>query len=149
MSLQDPSSTTKVVQVLRAKDYVDTDPTGAELVAIDTKGWRFCRIDIVSGTITGGTLWTATVQQSSDNGSSDAYANIESSPTAKTQVTFADAADNTVKSVVIDCAAVERYLKLTVTNTGTWSASNLSATATLFNPVDTDYLGTEVSGFYP
>lgn len=149
MTLQDPKSTTKTVVCLIPKNYVDTDPTGSELLAIDTKGFRFCRINVVSGTITGGTLWTATVQQSSDDGSSDAYANIESSPTAKTQVTFADAADSTVKSVVIDCNACERYLKLTVTNTGTWSASNLAATATLFNPVDTAYLGTEVGGIYP
>lgn len=149
MSLQDPSSTTKVVLATIPKNYADTDPTGAEVIAVDTEGFRFARFDIVSGTITGGTAWTATCQQSSDNAAADAYANIESSPTAKTQVSFADANDSVVKSFVIDCTATERYLKLLWANTGTWSASNLSATCTLFNPQDTEYLGTEVGGFYP
>ncbi len=149
MSLQDPSSVTKTVIATIPKNYVDTAPTGAEVIAVDTKGFRFARFDIISGTITGGTAWIAKCQSSSDNAVADAYADIESSPTAKTQVSFADANDSAIKSFVIDCAAVERYLKLSWSKTGTWSASNLAATCTLFNPVDTDYLGTEVGGFYP
>lgn len=149
MSLQDPSSVTKTVLVTIPKNYADIPPTGAEVIAVDTKGFRFARFDIVTGTITGGTTWTATCQQSSDNAVGDAYANIESSPTAKTQVSLADANDSAIKSFVIDCTAAERYLKLLWAKTGTWSASNMSATCTLFNPVDTDYIGTEVGGFYP
>lgn len=149
MTLQDPKNTTKTLVVTIPKNYVDTDPTGAEVIAVDTKGYRFARFDIITGTITGGTAWTATLQQSSDNGSSDAYANIESSPTAKTQVSLADANDSVVKSFVVDLTAVERYLKLSWANTGTWSASNLAATCTLFGPCDTAFLGSEVGGFYP
>lgn len=149
MSLQDPSSTTKVKCLTWPKDYVSTAPTGTDNVSVDTEGFRFARIDIAGGALTGGTSWDAVVQQSSDNAVADAFADIESSPTAKTKISMLAADDGTVRSVVIDLTAVERYLKLSWTEVGTFSVSLLSATVTLFNPVDTEFLGTEVGGFYP
>lgn len=151
MSLQDPKSQTKTKILTRPLDYVDTAPTSTDNVGADTRGFRFARIDVIAGTLTGGTSWTATLQHSSDDGVGDAYADVESSPTSKTVVTLTAAEDGSVESLVVDLHAtnLERYLKLAWANTGTFTVSGLAATITLFNPVDTAYLGTEVTGLYP
>jgi hypothetical protein len=149
MSLQDPSSTTKVKCMTWPTDYVSAAPTSTDNVSVDTEGFRFARIDVAAGTLTNGTSWEAVVQHSSDDAVADAFANIEATPTAKTKITMAVADDGLVRSVVIDLTSCERYLKLSWTENGTFTVSELSATVTLFNPVDTEYLGTEVGGFYP
>lgn len=149
MTLQDPKNTTKSTELTLLKDYVDTAPTGSDNISCDTKGWRFAKIIFCAGTLTGGTSWTGTVQQSSDNGSVDSFANIESSPTAKTQAVFLAANDQTDKIVVIDLASVERYLKISWAKSGTFTVSQLAVRIELYGPCDTALLGSEVDGFYP
>jgi|GEM_PF-5982585 len=148
MSLQDPSNT-KQADMTLLKDYVDTAPTGSDNVSCDTEGFRFAKVTVKSGTLTGGTSWAWKVQQSSDNASADAFADIESSLTAKTSGTFLAANDQATRIIVIDLTAVERYLKIAWTKTGTFTVSQLCVSVELFNPVDTEFLGTEIAGFYP
>lgn len=148
MSLQDPYNT-KQADLTLLKDYVDTAPTGSDNVSCDTKGFRFAKVTVKSGTLTGGTSWAWKVQQSSDNASSDAFADIEAVLTAKTSGTFLAANDQATHIIIIDLTAVERYLKLAWTKTGTFTVSQLSASIELFNPVDSDFLGSEILGFYP
>lgn len=149
--LQHPKNTTKVVPITLPKDYVDTAPTSTDNIGVDTRGWRFARFDIISGALTGGTSWTATLQQSSDNGSTDTYANVESTP-ATTVATFTASDDGEVHSLIVDlhAAGLERYLKLAWAKSGTFTASALAATCTLSGPNDTALAtATEVDGIYP
>ena len=149
MTLQDPKNTTKSLELTKLKDYVNTAPTGSDNIGIDTKGWRFAKVIALAGTMTGGTSWDLTIQHSNDNGSGDAYANIEASPTAKTKATFLVADVQTDKIMVIDLTATKRWLKLAWGKTGTFTLSQLGVRIELYNALDTAFLGSEVDGFYP
>lgn len=145
---QDPKGACKVVHMVSPGDYVDTAPTGADVTSVDTKGWEWARIDFCAGVLTGGTNWTATLQQSSDNGSVDSFADVEASPTSKTKITHTASTDRTVLSIVVKCSAVERYLKLAMAKTGTWTVSELSVTCTLFGPRSDSEVGSESGAAY-
>ena len=94
---------------ISADDYgaVTTDGTG-----IDTRGYHQALVVLNVGTVT--TSLDVKVQQSSDDGSSDAYADI--SGAAFTQVTTAN--DVTVYVARVNLDATERYIRVVGTGVG-------------------------------
>jgi hypothetical protein len=149
MGLQTIIGTGNVATLTVPTDYVDTAPTGNDNVSVDCKGFRFALVIVTAGELTGGTAWTATVQQSSDNADQDAFADIESSPTADTKITLAAADDTDTKAVLIDLNNTERYLKLAWANTGTFTVSELSACVVLMGAQDSAFIGTSnIGGHY-
>lgn len=75
---------------------------------IDCQGFNHCRFIVLWGAIVSGGAQSAKVQQSSDDGSSDAYADLTG-----TSVTVADDDDNQLTIIDINNPA-ERYLKCIV-----------------------------------
>lgn len=149
MGLQTAIATGNCKTLTWATDYVDTAPTGTDNVSVDCKGFRQALVLVTAGTLTGGTDWTATVQQSSDNASSDAFADIEGTPTAKTKITLVATDDGKTLGVLIDLNNTERYLKLAWANTGTWTVSELSACVVLLGAHDSKFIGTSnIGGHY-
>lgn len=99
------ANTEKVVRVMNAVAAGQTTQTSS---VIDTQGYDGVKLYTAFGTITAGAATSVKVQQSSDNGSADAYTDL-----AGTSVTVADDDDNQV--VVHDIYRPrERYLKVVV-----------------------------------
>lgn len=95
----------RVIRVMNAVAAGTTDQTSS---AIDTANFEGVKIYTAFGTITSGAVTSVKIQQSSDDGSADAYADL-----AGTSVTVADDDDNQV--VVHDIFRPrERYLKVVV-----------------------------------
>lgn len=109
MSLSDVAAMKAAVGI-SADDYgaVTTNGTG-----IDTRGYHQALVVLNVGTVT--TSLDVKVQQSSDDGSSDAYADI--SGAAFTQVTTAN--DVTVYVARVNLDATERYIRVVGTGVGT------------------------------
>ena len=108
MSLSDVAAMKAAVGI-SADDYgaVTTDGTG-----IDTRGYHQALVVLNVGTVT--TSLDVKVQQSSDDGSSDAYADI--SGAAFTQVTTAN--DVAVYVARVNLDATERYIRVVGTGVG-------------------------------
>lgn len=99
------ANTEKVIRVMNGVAAGTTDQTSS---AIDTAGFEGVKIYTLFGAITGSAVTSVKIQQSSDDGSADAYADVEG-----TSVTVADDDDNQV--VVHDIYRPrERYLKVVV-----------------------------------
>lgn len=95
----------KVIRVMNAVAAGTSDQTSS---VIDTLGFDGVKIYSAFGTITSGAVTSVKVQQSSDDGSADTYADLEG-----TSVTVADDDDNQV--VVHDIYRPrERYLKVVI-----------------------------------
>jgi hypothetical protein len=147
MSLCDPISNFKVVTMVPAGDYVDTAPTTGDLIAVDTEGWEWATICVQAGTLTGGTNWTFTVQESSDDGAVDTYADVQSTPGASTLITLGAGDDGEVHAVAIKTSGTERYLKLAIANTGTWTVSDMAVICVLSGPKDSAHVAsTNIDG---
>lgn len=99
------ANTEKVIRVMNAVAAGQTAQTSS---AIDTKGFDGVKIYSAFGAITAGAATSVKVQQSSDDASADAYADL-----LGTSVTVADDDDNQV--VVHDIYRPrERYLKVVI-----------------------------------
>lgn len=99
------ANTEKVIRVMNAVAAGQTAQTSS---AIDTAGYEGVKIYSMFGTITSGAATSVKVQQSSDDASADAYADL-----AGSSVTVADDDDNQV--VVHDIYRPrERYLKVVI-----------------------------------
>lgn len=123
-----PMQDFKVVRVLSPDAiYDDTTPTAT---VIDTKGFDYCNIIVNLGAsdIAMGAL---KVQESDDNGSSDAYADVTdlvvgtaANIDGTTSALPSGTDDHKFVVFDIDCRKVERYLKLVATagngSTGTY-----------------------------
>ncbi len=95
----------KVIRVMNGVVAGTSDQTSS---AIDTAGYDGVKIYTLFGEITGGAVTSVKVQQSSDDGSVDTYADLEG-----TSITVADDDDNQL--VVHDIYRPrERYLKVVV-----------------------------------
>lgn len=105
MTQQNQSSDASWIRVMNAVAAGQTNQTSS---AIDTAGYDGVEIVSAFGAITGGAVTSVKVQQSSDDASADAYADLASS-----SVTVADTDDN--KIVVHDIYRPrERYLKVVI-----------------------------------
>ena len=95
----------KAIRVMNGVVAGTSDQTSS---AIDTKGFDGVKIYTAFGAITSGAVTSVKVQQSSDDGSADAYADL-----AGTSITVADDDDNqmTVHDIY---RPRERYLKVVV-----------------------------------
>lgn len=99
------ASNEKVIRVSNAVSAGTTDVTSS---VIDTLGFDGVKIYTSFGAITSGAVTSVKVQQSSDDGSADSYADLEG-----TSITVADDDDNQV--VVHDIYRPrERYMKCIV-----------------------------------
>lgn len=99
------SSREKVIRVMNGVTAGTTDQTSS---AIDTLGYDGVKIYTAFGAITSGAVTSVKVQQSSDDASADAYADLEG-----TSITIADDDDNQV-AVHDIYRPRERYLKVVV-----------------------------------
>lgn len=95
----------KAIRVLNAVAAGTSDQTSS---AIDTQGFEGVKIYTSFGTITSGAVTSVKVQQSSDDGGSDAYADLLGSA-----ITVADDDDNQV-TVHDIYRPRDRYLKVVV-----------------------------------
>ena len=93
------------IRISNAAAAATTDITSS---AVDMQGFEGCIFIVTMGAITSGAVTSVKLQQSSDDGGSDAYADLE-----ETSVTVADDDDNQV--VIVDIKFPrERYLKCIV-----------------------------------
>lgn len=95
--------------------------------AVDMQGFEACMFIVEFGAIVSGAVTSVKAQQSSDNGSSDTYADLTG-----TSVTVADTDDNKVAYLDV-VRPKERYLKCIV-DRGTQNATVDSMLAILYNP---------------
>lgn len=103
----------KVIRVLNAAAAATTD---IEATGVDMAGFNAVKFYTLFGAITSSAVTSVKIQQSSDDGSSDAYSDLESSA-----VTVADDDDNQV--VVHDVIRpTKRYVRVVV-NRGTANAA--------------------------
>lgn len=95
-------------KVIRVKNAVAAGQTNQTSSVIDTQGYEGVKVYTAFGAITAGAATSVKIQQSSDDGAVDTYADL-----AGTSVTVADDDDNQV--VVHDIYRPrERYLKAVV-----------------------------------
>lgn len=137
MTSMTPKSAFKIVPALSPADYAATAPTATQCLNIDTKGFRWATFVLHIGALTG-TSFAAKVQESSDNFSADAAADITGA--VFTTATGAGS-DDSLMSLTIDLSKTERYLQLAFTFSSL-TVSLLSAVCILSNALDTKYLGT-------
>lgn len=115
-------------KTIRVMNGVVAGTTAQTSSAIDTQGYDGVKIYSLFGAITAGAATSVKVQQSSDNGSADAYADL-----AGTSVTVADDDDNQV--VVHDIYRPrERYLKVVISR-ATQNAVIDGVVAVLYNAI--------------
>lgn len=93
---------TKFLRLSNASSAATTSITGS---AVDMQGYSGLTLMVACGAITTGAITTLKAQQSSDDGASDAYSDIEGS-----SVTIADDADN--KMILLEIQNPQkRYVK--------------------------------------
>lgn len=131
-----PRSAVKIVNALSPDDYGGTAPNATQCLNIDTRGFRWATFAVTVGNVAG-TSVACKVQESSDNFSSDAAADI----TGAAFSNWGNTDDNTTKSITIDLQKCERYLQLAFTY-DTISASDVAAVCILSGSADTLYVGT-------
>lgn len=99
------SNQIKTTRIMNAVAAGQTDQTSS---AVDMANFEGARFTALFGTITSGAVTSVKVQQSSDDGASDTYADLEG-----TSISVADDDDN--QAVVIDVwRPRERYLKVVI-----------------------------------
>ena len=84
---------------------------GAEAftTGVDCLGYRYARVKLICGTATAtGTIAAANIQESSDDGSTDAYADVSGADFDA--ITTAN--DNTIHHIDVDLTKRERYLRV-------------------------------------
>lgn len=92
----------------RVSNAVAAGTTTITSSAVDTSGFDVCTFMIPFGTITTGAATSIKIQQSSDDGSTDAYSDLEGS-----NITVADDQDNKVAIAEVVRPA-KRYLKCVI-----------------------------------
>lgn len=106
---------TKDLKFMRVSNAAAAATTAITSSAIDTKGFETVTIAVAMGAITSGAVTSVKAQQSSDDGSADAYSDLEG-----TSQSIADDADNNIVLLEIDNPR-KRYLKAVITR-GTQNA---------------------------
>lgn len=95
----------KNMQFQRVSNAVAAGQTTITSSAVDMSGFEGCCFQILFGTITTAGVQSIKIQQSSDDGSSDAYSDLEG-----TSITVADDQDNLVFLAEVS-KPLKRYLK--------------------------------------
>ena len=134
MSLSDVAAFKAAVGII-ADDYgpVTTNGTG-----VDTLGYHQALVVLNVGTVT--TSLDVKLQESSDNGSSDSFADI--SGAAFTQVTTAN--DNTVYVARVNLTGTERYIRAVCTGVGASQSYGVSIILTPYYTGDGSTFSFEV-----
>lgn len=96
----------KPVVMIRPTDYGATDPTGAEVIEVDTQGYKWLTVIIGAGVLTGTSVNTIKLQESDTSGSG----HTDITGAAFTTMTGA-AGDDTAQMGVIDCHKHGRYIQ--------------------------------------
>ena len=133
------STATKAIRLSNAVAAATTTITSS---ALDTKGFDGALFIVSMGAIAATSACSAKLQQSSDDGSADAYSDL-----LGTSISMADTDDN--KLVLIDISKPQkRYLKLVLAR-ATATAVVDSISALLYNPKNepTTHDSTTVSGY--
>lgn len=98
----------KETKLQRVSNAVAAGTSAVTSSAVDMKGYENCLFVVAFGAIVSGAATSIKVQQSSDDGSTDAYSDLEG-----TSVTVADDDDNQLAYVEI-ARPTKRYLKCIV-----------------------------------
>jgi len=124
---------TKACKATRVSNAVVAGTSDINCSGVDMKGFRSVCFVVALGTITGSAVTSVKAQQSSDDGSSDAYADLEGS-----SVTVADDDDNQLILLEVDCP-LERYVRCVI-DRGTQNAVVDSVVALQYNASTDDLL---------
>jgi len=129
---------TKIVRVSNAEAAATTDINST---GVDTQGFNGVMFMVLFGTITASAVTSIHAEQSSDDGSSDAYADLTG-----TNVAVADDDDNQIFWLDIN-RPLERYVRCVV-DRGTQNAVVDGIVAVLYDPIDmpTTHDATTVGG---
>lgn len=100
---------TDVVKTVRVSNAVAAGTTDVVCTAVNTEGYDGCRFVALFGTLTATQVTSMRVQQSGDDGSADAYTDLENSATNA----LGDDDDNDMLIVDI-LRPQEKWLKLTI-----------------------------------
>ena len=129
---KDPATGTKTVVAIASQSITsatDTNSSGIDLS--EFKGW--VKIVVNAGTFTGASpAMDIDIQESSDDGSSDAYADVTGA--SFTQITTSNDAQLHVARLLP--SAVERYIRIQATSSGTITAIPIGITVELCGPGD-------------
>lgn len=132
-----PLQNTKFVNV--SPPVAIKDNSGWTTTSIDTKDWEYCTIIVTLGA-TDIAMAALKVQESNDDGSADAYADVSALVFGGSGITDIDGAaaalptdakDNKVYVFEIDCTKRKRYLDLVATAGDGSTGTFLSAVAIL------------------
>ena len=136
MSATDFTSAGRVVMLLDPDEHsAGATPAGIEL---DTKGWRWLHVSVITGTIAATAAGTINVQSATTSGGS--FSTISGAV-----FTVAATDDDTVLHGVIDLEQQSRYIKLDTT-TGTGGASDLAVVGVLYGCANTAQYVDQSSG---
>ncbi len=122
-----PSEFIKPVHSIEAEVYT-ASKTGA---SADCRGWAHAVALISLGTISSSNTGTIKIQQSSDDGSVDTFADISGAA-----YTLTGDDDDTVKAIAVRLHGKERYLRALYTETATGQSSAISVVICLVGPQD-------------
>lgn len=98
----------KSIEIQRVSNAVAAGQTTITSSAVDMSGFDVCKFEVHFGAITAGAATSVKIQQSSDDGASDAYSDL-----AGTSATVADDQDNKILVVEV-VRPLKRYLKCIV-----------------------------------
>lgn len=127
MSATDFTSAGRVVMLLDPDEHAaGATPAGIEL---DTLGWRFLHVTVMTGTVAATADGTINVQAATSSGGS--FSTISGAT-----FTVAATDDDTVLHGVIDLEQQARYIKLDTT-TGTGGASDIAVVGVLYGCANT------------
>lgn len=115
--------------VIRVSNAAVAATTDIECTGVNTAGFDAVKFYTLFGAITGSAVTSVKLQQSSDDGSSDAYSDLEGS-----SVTVADDDDNQV--VVHDCIRPAKQYVRVVIDRGTQNAVVDGVIAVLYKPFE-------------
>lgn len=138
MAQSDFASAGRVVSIVNpAAHSAATDLTGLSENTVDTKGFRYAYVSVITGTNAATAEVTLTMQDSDDDST---FADL-------TGADFVIAAtdDDTVKHGLIDTHQTGRYLRIGG-STGTGGAANLAVTVVLWGCANTEQYVDQSSG---
>jgi len=109
----------------------DTYTASANGTSVDCRGFEHALVVIALNTISSSNTGTITIEQSSDDGSSDSFAAISGA-----LYTFTGTDDDAVKAIAVRLHGKERYLRAVYTETATGQSTQISAIFVLMGPQD-------------
>lgn len=124
------SETTKLAFAIYPQQVATaTTVVGLSNAGVDTRGYRRLRAIVPVGTLAGAQTLAIKLQQSSDDGSVDTYADITGATAS-----WAAADDNVMRTIELKSDSFERYIRAHATTTAA-AAVDFSVVFELYDPI--------------